>query len=177
MNIFIVGPMGVGKSTISRHIAEILNKTFLDSDYEIEKRSGAKIPLIFEYEGESGFRKREQAMINELTANHNIVLSTGGGVVLNSENRKDLQTRGYVIYLHASVNDLLKRTAHSYNRPLLQTANRREKLEKLLLERHPLYQSVADVIIETGHRSIRQVVKIVLKHLKKVMDNDENIKS
>lgn len=176
MNIFIVGPMGVGKSTISRHIAEILNKTFLDSDHEIEKRSGAKIPLIFEYEGESGFRKREQAVIDDLTANQNIVLSTGGGVVLDAENRKHLQSRGYVIYLHAGIDDLLKRTAHSYNRPLLQTANRREKLELLLLERHPLYQSVADVTIETTHRSIRQVIKIVLKHLKKVMDN-ENINS
>ncbi len=176
MNIFIVGPMGVGKSTISRHIAEILNKTFLDSDSEIEKRSGAKIPLIFEYEGEKGFRKREQAVIADLTANQNIVLSTGGGVVLNAENRKYLQTRGYVIYLHAGVDDLLKRTAHSYNRPLLQTANRREKLKQLLLERHPLYKSVADVTIETGHRSIRQVIKIVLKHLKKVMNN-ENINS
>jgi len=176
MNIFIVGPMGVGKSTISRHIAELLNKTYLDSDHEIEERSGAKIPLIFEYEGESGFRKREQAMINDLTLNHNIVLSTGGGVVLDADNRKHLQNRGYVIYLHASVDELLKRTAHSYNRPLLQTANRREKLEKLVLERHPLYQSVADVTIETGRRSIRQVIKIVLKHLKKVRNN-ENIKS
>ena len=176
MNIFIVGPMGVGKSTISRHIAEILDKTFLDSDHEIEKRSGAKISLIFEYEGESGFRKREQAVINDLTAKQNIVLSTGGGVVLNAENRKHLQTRGYVIYLHAAIDELLKRTAHSYNRPLLQTPNRREKLEKLVLERHPLYQSIADVTIETGHRSIRQVIKIVLKHLKKVMDN-ENINS
>ena len=174
MNIFIVGPMGVGKSTISRHIAELLKKTFLDSDNEIEKRSGAKIPLIFEYEGESGFRQREQAVIDDLTANHNIVLSTGGGVVLNAENRKHLKTRGYVIYLHASVDELLKRTAHSYNRPLLQTANRREKLEKLVLERHPLYQSIADVTIDTGHRSIRQVVKIVHKHLKEII-NDENI--
>ncbi len=167
-NIFLVGPMGVGKTTIAHHVAEIRNLTFVDSDHEIEQRSGATIPLIFEYEGEAGFRKREREIIADLTKRHNIILSTGGGVVLDANNRKHLDSRGYVIYLQASVDELLKRTAHSYNRPLLRTKNPRLKLETLLNERHPLYEEVADVTIETGHRSIRQVVKAVLKQLNKV---------
>lgn len=167
-NIFLVGPMGVGKTTIAHHLADILNFTFIDSDHEIEKRTGVTIPRIFEYEGEAGFRQRERAMIAELTILDKIVLSTGGGVVLNADNRMHLQSRGYVIYLSASVNDLLKRTAHSHNRPLLQTSNRREKLETLLSERHPLYTKAADVTIETGKRSIRQVIRAVVKHLQKI---------
>jgi shikimate kinase len=159
--------MGVGKTTIAHHLTEILKLTFIDSDHEIEKQSGATIPLIFEYEGEAGFRKRERAIIAELTALDNIILSTGGGVVLSASNRQHLQNRGYVIYLHASVDDLLERTAHSRNRPLLQTSDRREKLETLFKIRHPLYTQVADVTIETGQRSIRQVVKAVLKHVQK----------
>ncbi|HID98999.1 MAG TPA: shikimate kinase AroK [Thiotrichaceae bacterium] len=167
-NIFLVGPMGVGKTTIGHRVADILERTFIDSDHEIEERTGATIPLIFEYEGESGFRKREQAIIAELTAHQNIVLSTGGGVVLNAHNRHHLHSRGYVIYLQASVEDLLERTAHCRHRPLLQTENPRERLETLLKERHSLYTAVADITIETGHRTIRQVVKAVLRHLKKI---------
>ncbi|KHD08971.1 shikimate kinase [Candidatus Thiomargarita nelsonii] len=166
-NIFLVGPMGVGKTTIAHHLVEILNLTFIDSDHEIEKQTGVTIPWIFEYEGEAGFRKRERAIIAELTAVDNIILSTGGGVVLSATNRELLQSRGYVIYLHASVEHLLERTAHSHHRPLLQTSDRREKLETLFRERHPLYTQVADVTIETGQRNIRQVVKAVLKHLQK----------
>ncbi len=166
-NIFIVGPMGVGKSTIGHLLANILKMTHIDSDNEIEEHTGATIPLIFEYEGEVGFRKREQIVIAELTKCHNIVLSTGGGVVLDANNRQCLKNRGYVIYLQASVSNLLERTAHSHNRPLLQTKNRREQLKTILLERHPLYTDVADVTIETGYRTIRQVVKTVLNHLEK----------
>ncbi len=176
-NIFLVGPMGVGKTTIGRHIAEELGLTFMDSDREIEERTGVEIPLIFEFEGEPGFRKREQAIIEELTALSNIILSTGGGVILNAENCYHLKTKGYTIYLHASVAHLLERTAHSRNRPLLQTENPQAKLEQLMTERHPLYQSVAHATIETGHRTIRQVVKAVLKHLKRVTDKDENTTS
>jgi len=163
-NIFLVGLMGVGKTTIARLLANNLHKDFIDSDHEIEKNAGSTIPWIFEYEGEAGFRQREQAIIAKLTAQSNIILSTGGGVVLNADNCEYLQSRGYVIYLRASVNDLLARTAHSSNRPLLKT-NPRKKLTTLFKERHPLYQAVADVTIETGGRSIRQVVAIVLKHL------------
>jgi shikimate kinase len=167
-NIFLVGPMGVGKTTVGHQIAEILERTFIDSDHEIEERTGATIPLIFEYEGESGFRKREKAIIAELTTHQNIVLSTGGGVVLNADNRHYLHSRGYVIYLQASVDQLLERTAHCRHRPLLQTENPRERLETLLKERHPLYTEVADITVDTGHRTVRQVIKAVLKHLKKI---------
>ena len=165
MNIFLVGPMGVGKTTIGYQIAQILSMNFIDSDQEIEKRAGVSIPTIFEYEGEEGFRQREQNIIAQLTELHNIVLSTGGGVILNADNRKHLQNRGYVIYLHASVDDLLERTAHSKNRPLLQTPNPREKLETLLSQRHPLYTEVANITIETGQKSIAEVIQIVLTHL------------
>lgn len=166
--IFLVGPMGVGKTTIARQVAEFLDLAFWDSDQEIEEHTGVTIPWIFEYEGETGFRKRERAIIAELTGLHNLVLSTGGGVVLNADNRQYLQNRGYVIYLYASVNELLKRTAHCTHRPLLQTANPRNKLEMILKERHPLYQAVADTTINTDARTIPQVVKMVLKHLKRV---------
>jgi shikimate kinase len=163
-NIFLVGLMGAGKTTIGRYLAKKLHKDFIDSDHEIEKSAGSTIPCIFENEGEIGFRQREQAIIAKLTEQSNIILSTGGGVVLNVDNCKYLQSCGYVIYLRASVNDLVTRTAQSRNRPLLKT-NPREKLSRLFKERHLLYQAVADVTIETGGRSIRQVVAIVLKHL------------
>jgi len=165
-NIFLIGPMGVGKTTIGRQLAATLNMTFKDSDREIEERTGASIPLIFELEGEAGFRKREQAMIAELTQMHKIILSTGGGVVLNEDNRSQLKKQGIVIYLYASVKELVERTAHSRHRPLLHTANPQLRLEKLLQERHPLYLAVADITVDTGHRSVNQVVKMVLKQLK-----------
>jgi shikimate kinase len=158
--------MGVGKTTIGRQLASRLNLTFKDSDQEIEERTGASISLIFEIEGESGFRKRERAMIAQLTAQQNIVLSTGGGAVLNNQNRADLKNRGCVIYLQASVTELLNRTAYSRNRPLLQTDNPGVQLEKLMRERFPLYEEVADVTINTDNLSIRQVVKLVLKQFR-----------
>ncbi|MCK5720265.1 MAG: shikimate kinase [Thiomargarita sp.] len=169
-NIFLVGPMGVGKTTIGRYLAyEFNNMTFIDSDQEIEKSAGAKIPIIFEFENEIGFRMREQNMIAKLTKKDHIILSTGGGAVLNPDNRNYLKTRGYVIYLHAPIKDLLMRTAHSHNnRPLLQTNNPRERLENILRKRHPLYQSVADVIIETKECSIRQVIMKITKHFKQI---------
>ncbi|MCK5525228.1 MAG: shikimate kinase AroK [Thiomargarita sp.] len=164
-NIFFIGPMGVGKTTIARHLADELNMIFIDSDHEIEKQAGVTIPFIFELEGEIGFRQREEAIIAELTAQSHIILSTGGGVILNDNNRQLLRNRGNVIYLHASINDLLERTAHSHNRPLLKTKNPRKQLEMLLKERHSLYQAIANVTIETGGCSICQVVTTVLKYL------------
>ncbi len=164
-NLFLVGPMGVGKTTIGRQLATHLKRTFKDSDREIEERTGASIPLIFELEGEAGFRRREREVIEALTAADNIILATGGGVVLSAENRRDLRERGRVIYLHASVDQLLKRTSGSKNRPLLQTDDPRIRIEQILAERRPLYESVASLSIETGHRTVRSVVKEILQRL------------
>ncbi len=158
-SFFLVGPMGAGKSTIGRKLARTLNLRFVDSDREIEARTGVDIPLIFELEGESGFRKREQEIIDELTAAPDIVLATGGGAVLDAQNRKHLAGRGNVIYLQTSVDQQLQRTAHDRKRPLLQTDNPRERLEQLLAERDPLYREIADFVIETDGCKVRDVVQ------------------
>ena len=158
--------MGAGKTTIGRQLAEALGMEFLDSDHEIEARSGATIPWIFDVEGEEGFRKREQAMIDELSQRHNIVLATGGGAVLSEVNRKYLKTRGIVIYLSASIEQLLKRTQRDRNRPLLQTENPRARLEELMRVREPLYRDVADIVLETDNNSIRHAVNRIIKQLK-----------
>ncbi|MBE9562463.1 MAG: shikimate kinase [Proteobacteria bacterium] len=166
MNIFLIGPMGVGKTTIGHHLADSLHLDFIDSDHKIEEQAGVTIPMIFEFEREIGFRRRERSVINELTQINNIVLSTGGGVVLDMNNRQYLKNRGYVIYLCASVDELLERTSHNHNRPLLKTGNPREKITNLLRERHPLYKMTADFTIDTTKKSIRQVIKSILGHLK-----------
>ncbi len=162
-NIFIIGPMGVGKTTIGRQLAKYLSLDFVDSDHEIERRTGVDIPLIFEIEGEAGFRKREAAVISELTARRGIVLATGGGVVVSPENCSLLAARGFVVYLSAPIEQLLKRTAHDTNRPLLQTKNPRQRLEQLMIEREPLYQSIADLVIYSDqgapHKVVRQIVQ------------------
>jgi len=164
-NIILVGPMGAGKSTIGRQLSNVLKKEFKDSDHEIIARTGASIPLIFEIEGEEGFRKREAAMINELTQLENIVLATGGGAVLREENRKVLKERGVVIYLFASIDQLFERTSRDRNRPLLQTANPRGKLEELMTQRDPIYREVADMVVHTDERSIKSVIKEILVRL------------
>lgn len=165
-NIVLVGPMGAGKSTIGRQLSNALKKEFKDSDHEIVARTGASIPLIFEIEGEEGFRKREAAMIDELTQLNDIVLATGGGAVLREENRFNLKQRGVVIYLYASVDQLFERTSRDHNRPLLQTENPRQKLQELMEQRDPLYREVADMVVHTDDRSIRSVVKEILVRLK-----------
>ena len=165
-NIFLVGPMGAGKTSIGRQLAEALEMEFLDSDHEIEARSGATIPWIFDVEGEEGFRKREQAMIDELSQRQNIVLATGGGAVLSETNRKYLKARGTVIYLSASIDQLLERTRRDRNRPLLQTEDPRAKLEELMQIREPLYREVADIVLETDNSSIRHTVNRIIKRLK-----------
>lgn len=164
--IILVGPMGSGKSTIGRQLANNLKKEFKDSDHEIVARTGASIPLIFEIEGEEGFRRREAAMIDELTQLEDIVLATGGGAVLREENRHHLEQRGVVIYLYASVDQLFERTSRDHNRPLLQTENPRQKLQELMEQRDPLYREVADMVVHTDDRSIRSVVKEILVRLK-----------
>ena len=164
--IALVGPMGAGKSTIGRQLSTVLKKEFKDSDHEIIARTGASIPLIFEIEGEEGFRKREAAMIDELTQLDDIVLATGGGAVLRDENRRRLKERGVVIYLYASLDQLFERTSRDRNRPLLQTEDPRGKLEQLISERDPLYREVADMVVHTEDRSIKSVVKEIMVRLK-----------
>lgn len=157
-NIFLVGPMGAGKTTIGRQLAKSLGLDFVDSDHEIENRTGVGIPLIFEVEGEAGFRRREREMIDELTRRGNIVLATGGGAVLDAANRAHLSARGQVVYLHASLEHLLKRTAKDRNRPLLQTDNPRARLQQILEQRDPLYREIADLVVETDRGGARETL-------------------
>jgi shikimate kinase len=157
--------MGAGKTTVGRALAKKLNKRFIDSDHEIEARTGASIPLIFEIEGEASFRQRESEVIRDLTAQSDIVLATGGGAVLKPENRAYLKTRGTVIYLRASVNSILQRTSHDKNRPLLQTADPRQKIEQLASEREPYYLEVADFVIETGRPNVQSLVQMIISQL------------
>jgi len=166
-NIFLVGPMGVGKTTTGRLLASSLKMTFKDSDREIEGHTGASISLIFELEGESGFRKREQAMIEKLTQQTGLVLATGGGVVLNASNRDNLKKYGYVIYLYASVKYLMERTIHGHNRPLLEKGDPQTCLENIMNERHHLYKSVANLTVDTSNRTARQVLKHIVKTLRR----------
>lgn len=165
-SLFLTGPMGAGKSTIGRQLARQLGMPFYDSDHEIESRTGVDIPLIFELEGEAGFRKREAAIIDELTALPDIVLATGGGAILDPQNREYLKSRGRVVYLHATVNQQLRRTRKDRNRPLLQTENPREKLEELFAIRDPLYRETAGLIIETDGMRVRDVVKKIMQRLR-----------
>lgn len=164
-NIFLVGLMGSGKTTVGRALAKKLNKRFIDSDHEIEARTGASIPLIFEIEGEEGFRQREAEVIADLTAQQDIVLATGGGAILRPENRQCLKSRGTVVYLRASVSSILQRTSHDKNRPLLQTADPRRRLEELAQMREPLYREVADFIVETGRPNVQLLVQTILAQL------------
>ncbi len=165
-NFFLIGPMGSGKTTIGRQLARRMKKTFHDSDHEIEEHTGASISLIFDIEGEEGFRMREKAIIDELTQQENIVLSTGGGVILNVENRKLLKSRGTVIYLHASLKKLFYRTSRDKKRPLLQTEDPREKLRQIVEERDPLYRQTADLIVGTEGRTVHQVVSYIFREVR-----------
>ena len=156
--------MGAGKTTIGRQIAKALGRDFYDSDKEIEKRTGATIPLIFELEKEEGFRLRESAMIKELLSKDaTIVLATGGGAVLSEKSRRFMSTHGFVIYLCAPLEQLVRRTARDKNRPLLQTKNPRKTIEELLAKRDPLYREAADTVFETDGFTVRQAVSKLQK--------------
>ncbi|MBC3870470.1 bifunctional shikimate kinase/3-dehydroquinate synthase AroKB [Undibacterium oligocarboniphilum] len=157
--------MGSGKTTVGRALARKLNKRFIDSDHEIEARTGVSIPVIFEIEGEASFRQREADVIRELTAQDGIVLATGGGAVLNAESRRYLQERGTVIYLRAGIQSILQRTRNDKNRPLLRTADPRKKLEELESQRHPLYQEIAHLVIETGRPNVQHLIQNILDKL------------
>jgi shikimate kinase len=166
-NFYLVGLMGAGKTTVGRALARATQKTFYDSDHDIEARTGAKIPMIFEIEGESGFREREAESIAELTQLQGIVLGTGGGVILNPNNRKLLRRNGYVIYLRASPEELYSRTCHDKNRPLLQTADPLGKLRELYEIRDPLYREVADLVIDTSQQTVNSLLQLLLKELER----------
>lgn len=153
-NIFLVGLMGAGKTSVGRMLAKRLDKDFYDADAEIERVTGVKIPVIFDIEGESGFRIREEKVIERLTALHDIVLATGGGAVLSAATRARLKQQGCVIYLRAAVEDLWRRTRRDRSRPLLQTANPLAKLKELHAQRDPFYSEVADLVVDTGAQSV-----------------------
>jgi shikimate kinase len=172
-NVVLVGPMGAGKTTIGRHLATLLHKRFVDVDHEIEKRTGVTIPVIFEIEGEAGFRRRESMAIEELTQDQDIVLATGGGAVLMEENCRLLKERGTVVYLQADIETLVERTRRDRNRPLLQTENPRGKIEELMRQREPIYREVADVVVDTGLRAPSSVARDIAARLK-ALDADEN---
>lgn len=165
-NVFLVGPMGAGKTTIGRQLARQLKRDFIDSDREIELRTGVDIPLIFELEGEAGFRARERCVIDDLTQQDGIVLATGGGAILDPDNRRHLAERGTVVYLETSPEQTLARTGRDKNRPLLQTEDPKRRLEELLAIRDPLYREIAALIVPTDGRTARDVVNQILRAIR-----------
>ena len=159
LRLFLVGPMGSGKSTVGRHLADLLNCPFIDSDAEIESRAGADIPWIFDVEGEAGFRRRETTVLKDLVEQPAAVIATGGGAILATENRELMARAGVVVFLNVSVARQLKRTGSGEGRPLLQQGDREETLNQLMAEREPLYRALADVIISAGGGNARKVAR------------------
>jgi shikimate kinase len=164
-NVFLVGLMGAGKTTVGRLLARRLKLRFFDSDREVERRCGVTIPVIFEIEGEAGFRAREEQVLAELTAASGIVLATGGGAVLAPENRRRLAAGGTVIYLNARPEDLYERVRHDRGRPLLATADPLGRLRELHRERDALYRSVADLVVDTGAQTVQFLARELLEKL------------
>ncbi len=158
-NLFLVGPMGAGKSAVGRHLARLLHLEFVDSDEEIETRTGVDIPFIFEKEGEEGFRKREVKVIDELSQREGVVLATGGGAIADPESRSRLGARGFVVYLHTSVKQQLERTQRRHKRPLLENGDKEIVLRELMEQRDPLYSEISDLIIETDGRRVQTVAR------------------
>jgi len=165
-NIFLIGPMGAGKSTIGRELAEKLHLDFYDSDQEIERRTGADIAWVFDLEGEEGFRKREETVIDDLSEMQGIVLATGGGSVISAQIRNRLSARGIVVYLETTIDKQVARTQRDRRRPLLQTSEEpRKVLERLALERNPLYEEIADVIVPTDDQSAKIVANKIIERI------------
>jgi shikimate kinase len=164
-NLYLVGMMGAGKTTVGRLLARRLKLRFLDADHEIERRCGVKVPLIFEIEGEPGFRAREMQVLAELTALEGVVLATGGGAVLGDENRRRLAAHGTVIYLRANPEELYQRVRHDRNRPLLATPDPLARLRELYGERDALYRSIADVVIDTGRQPVQALARALIEKL------------
>jgi shikimate kinase len=163
--VFLVGPMGAGKSTIGKYLAQQLKLQFADTDTEIEARTGADIPWIFDVEGEQGFRDREQQVVEEMTRWDDIVLATGGGVVMRPENRNALGGRGFVVYLHATIDEQVKRTSRDRRRPLLQNDDPEQTLRDLMAIRDPMYREIADHVIDTDGCSPRTVAQRLMREL------------
>lgn len=168
MNIFLIGPMGAGKSTIGKLLAKTLGRDFCDSDKEIERRTGVSIPMIFDYEGEAGFRRREAEVLAQLAEQEAAIIATGGGAVIMPENRELMQRRGFVVYLKCSVEKQMERTHKDTNRPLLQTDDPRQRLRDLFAERDPLYAGIADLTVDTGAVSGQSAVKRIVSALQQV---------
>jgi shikimate kinase len=165
-SVFLIGPMGSGKSAVGRLLARLLHATFYDSDAEIERRTGVDISYIFEREGEAGFRQREREVIDALTQIDPVVLATGGGAVLLPENREHLAARGCVVYLEASVEQQVRRVHHARHRPLLMNVDPETKLTQLMSERASLYSSIADVTVSTDGRKVQNVADEIIRGLK-----------
>ena len=161
-NVFLIGPMGSGKTAVGKYLARLLNAPFYDSDAEIERRTGVDIPYIFEKEGEAGFRERERETLEALTVTEPMVLATGGGAVLLAANRACLASRGFVAYLETSVAQQTHRVRHARNRPLLNNVDPAAKLEQLMRERAPLYSEIADLTVPTDGRRVRSVAEEIL---------------
>lgn len=167
-SLFIVGPMGAGKTTVGKLLAERLQRPFLDTDKVIVDRCGADIPWIFDVEGETGFRRREADVCDQLTRTYNQVIATGGGIVLDPINRQHLSARGIVVYLRATVDELVERTSKDKNRPLLQSDNPRAVIESILATRQPMYEEIADIVIDTklggAKSSVARILKALAEH-------------
>jgi len=170
-NVFLIGPMGSGKTAVGKYLARLLDVPFYDSDSEIERRTGVDIPLIFEKEGEAGFRQRECEAIEALTSLEPIVLATGGGAVLSPENRRHLAERGCVVYLETSIEHQANRVRRSRNRPLLNNVNAYTKLEQLMIVRAPLYAEIADHTIRTDGRRVRSVAERIARILSRAREH------
>jgi shikimate kinase len=164
-NIFLIGPMGAGKSAVGRYLARTLHLPFFDSDDEIESRTGVDIPFIFEKEGEAGFRKRETIVVDDLSKMDGVILATGGGAVIDVDSRSRLGGRGFVVYLYTTVDQQVLRTQKGRERPLLEKDDPRATLEELLKVRDPMYREIADIIVETDGRKVKSVADEIIEQV------------
>jgi shikimate kinase len=169
-NIFLIGPMGSGKTAVGRSLSRLLDFPFYDSDHEIERRSGVDVPLVFEREGEPGFRRREREVIADLSGQEPIVLATGGGAILDPHNRRDLAARGWVVFLDTSVTQQAERAGRTHHRPLLQGVDPTVRLSELMQVREPLYREIADYSVSTDQRRVNWVAERVLREYKAARD-------
>ncbi|MBT8071789.1 MAG: shikimate kinase AroK [Gammaproteobacteria bacterium] len=169
-NIFLIGPMGSGKTSIGKHLARILGLDFYDCDHELERLTGASVNLIFDLEGEAGFRVRETNLLEQLTEKHKVLIATGGGTVCKAENRAMLRSRGFVVYLKTSVDNQLRRLSHDKSRPLLQAEDRAQRLLDLARVRNPLYEETADLVFRTRNSSVQSTAKMLARTILEQLD-------